>query len=121
MHDINTIERKNYEAFQRAVGNFQAQGRYVLCTYEGLHLVSIETFSTADELVDAHSTKVRDTPAGQGAHFKCLQPTAGFHATQRDQSEDRPQRLSTEELAALSRTGEAESLHDIYTSARAHR
>ena len=89
MHDLNTINRLNAEAFEAAIKNFQAQGRYVLAKYEGLTLVSIETLGNADALCDGH--------------FKCLTPTAGFHATKRDQPEDRPASRTVEELAALGR------------------
>jgi hypothetical protein len=101
MHDINTINRVNYEAFARAIQNFQAQGRFVLATYEGLTLTTIESFSSANEMVDAHHAAIQANPATTGTNFKCFQPTAGFHAATRDQSEDRRQQLSPAEDKTL--------------------
>jgi hypothetical protein len=89
MHDINTINRVNYEAFQRAIQNFQAQGRFVLATYEGLTLTTIESFSSANELVDAHAAALKANPATTGTNFKCFQPIPAWHLGARDQSEDR--------------------------------
>ena len=105
MHDLNTINRVNYEAFVRAIQNFQAQGRFVLAKYEGLHLVSIETFSSADELVDAHVEALKANPIATGTHFKCFPPVAQFTTAQRDQSEDRKSSATVEELAALGASG----------------
>lgn len=53
MHDLNTINKLNADAFKRSIDRFRAQGRYVLARYEGLHLVSIETFAelTAAQLI----------------------------------------------------------------------
>ena len=112
MHDLNTINRLNYENFVRAIQSFQAQGRFVLATYEGLTLTTIESFSSANELVDAHHAAIQANPATTDTSFKCFQPTAGFHVSQRNQSEDRRQQLSLEELAALGRTGEDKTLGD---------
>ncbi len=92
MHDLATINRLNAEAFERGVAAFRAQGRHVLLKYEGLHLVSIETFSTANEVVDAHLRAIE--AAGPGERYVCLAP---FHPDSpevaqvrgRDQSEDR--------------------------------
>lgn len=106
MHDLNTLNRLNYEAFGQAIKKFQGQGRHVLAKYEGLHLVSIETFSNADELVDAHAQALRAAGTNTGTHFKCFPPVAAFATAQRDQSEDRPCSAFVEELAALGATGD---------------
>ena len=45
MHDLNTINRLNYEAFAEGINKHRTAGRHVLAKYAGLHLVSIETFS----------------------------------------------------------------------------
>ena len=103
MHDLNTINRLNAEAFEAAIKNFQAQGRYVLAKYEGLTLVSIETFGSADALCDGHYAALEANPPATGTHVKTFPPTAGFHAAKRDQSEDRPAGHTVEELAALGR------------------
>jgi hypothetical protein len=101
MHDLNTINRLNAEAFERAISSFQAQGRFVLARYEGAHLVSIETFSSVNELVDAHNTAHAANPVSTGVHFKCFQPVFGVNG--RDQSEDRKQPYTLEQLAAFAR------------------
>lgn len=88
MHDLNTINRLNAEAFSKSIENFRSQGRWVLAQYEGLHLLSIETFSTAEDaaiaLVGAQEA------AGPSDHFKLLSPLPAWHGAKRDQSEDRP-------------------------------
>lgn len=106
VHDLNTINRLNTEAFETAIKNFQAQGRYVLATYEGLTLTAIETFPSADALSDGHYAALEKNPPATGTNFKTFPPTAGFHAAKRDQSEDRQQPLSLERLDQLARTGE---------------
>lgn len=88
MHDLNTINRLNAEAFSKAIDHFRAQGRWVLATYDGLHLLSIETFSTAESAAAA-LTRAHQT-AGPSNHFKVLGPVPAWTAAQRDQSEDRP-------------------------------
>ena len=102
MHDLNTINRLNSEAFSEAVDNFRAQGRYVLAKYDGVTLMSIETFSNAEEaaaaLVQAQET------GGVSERFKLLAPTGTWHGAQRDQSEDRAQPYTLEELSALGRS-----------------
>jgi hypothetical protein len=102
MHDLNTINRLNGEAFSKAVDNFRSQGRYVLACYDGLTLMSIETFSSPE---DAAEALVRaNESAGASERFRLLSPTGAWHGTQRDQSEDRAQPYTLEELAALGRS-----------------
>ncbi len=92
MHDLATIHKLNAQAYEKAIKSFRAQGRHVLLKYEGLHLVSIETFSSADDIVDAHQAALRGAQVGE--RFVCLAP---FHPDSpevaqvrgRDQSEDR--------------------------------
>jgi len=87
MHDLNTINRLNYEAFAGAIEHYRAQGRHVLAKYEGTTLVSIETFSTADEIVDAHSKQLE---ANTGQRLVCYAPLPTESVIgRRDQSEDR--------------------------------
>lgn len=112
MHGLNTLNRLNAEAFEAAIKNFQAQGRYVLAKYEGLTLVSIETFSNADALCDGHYAALEANPPATGTHFKTFPPTAGFHAAKRDQSEDRPGSCTVEELAALGRRSVIEGANE---------
>ncbi len=48
MHDLNQITRLNAEAFADAIQSYRRQARWVLAKYEGLHLASIETFTSQD-------------------------------------------------------------------------
>ncbi len=49
MHDLNVINRLNAEAFADSIQNYRRQGRWVLAKYEGLALVSIETFTVQED------------------------------------------------------------------------
>jgi hypothetical protein len=49
VHDLETINRLNAEAFAASIDNYRRQGRYVLAVYAGLTLVSIETFTAQEE------------------------------------------------------------------------
>lgn len=53
MHDLNTISKLNAEAFGEAVENFRRQGRFVIATYSGIALVSIETFTDEGDAMRA--------------------------------------------------------------------
>ena len=87
MHDLNTINRLNAEAFAKAIHNFRTQGRVVLARYEGSTLMSIETFET---LQDAQLTlDLAPAIAAQGERAVIYMPLPAFHAAQRDQSEDK--------------------------------
>ena len=97
MHDLNTIIRLNNGTFAKSIENFRAQGRFVLSHYEGVHLVSIESFSNADQASDAHFAAV--TGAGPGERYVVHAPTSAFHTAQRDQSEDR-QAPALDQIAA---------------------
>jgi hypothetical protein len=88
MHDLNTINRLNAEAFSKAITNYRSQGRYVLARYDGLTLMSIETFSTVGDA--AHALVQAQESAGASEHFDLLSPLPEWHAAKRDQSEDRP-------------------------------
>ena len=89
MHDLNTIRRLNAEALHDAVANAQRQGRYVVATYAGLSLFSIESFS--DEAAALQAVKA---PVLTGDRKALFAPT-GTSITDapepllRDQSEDR--------------------------------
>lgn len=93
MHALDTIQKLNAQAFEKGIATFRSQGRHVLCKYDGLHLMSIETFSSADQIVDAHQAALRNAQPSE--HFVCLAPFPRNSAEQalvsgRDQSEDRP-------------------------------
>ena len=72
MHDLNTIRRLNFEAFADSIGRYQRQGRWVLATYEGLHLTSIETFSSAEDAAQALVSAQESAPIGNT--FRLFKP-----------------------------------------------
>lgn len=84
MHDLNTINKLNAEAFSTAIENYRAQGRYVVAEYSGLRLMSIETFEDPLEAV----AKFEAHKASPDISRKIFPPTASRPA-QRDRSEDR--------------------------------
>lgn len=57
MHDLNTINRLNAEAFADSIQHHRRQGRWVLAKYEGLHLASIETFTVQSDAQTAFDTE----------------------------------------------------------------
>ena len=83
MHALHTIQTLNAETFAPAIENYRAQGRYVVATYTGLHIASIETFTDAKEAVALFEAPVESPDV----HRKIYTPTA--ERTPRDQSEDR--------------------------------
>lgn len=102
MHDLNTINRLNAEAFADSIAKHRAAGRFVLAKYEGLALVSIEAFSdrpSAQQAFDA--TAAVQHGGGRSVLFAPTQ--AGVAVPQRDQSEDRKQPYTLEQLATLGR------------------
>jgi hypothetical protein len=109
MHDLNTLNRLNAEAFEKSIRHYQSKGRWVLARYEGLTLVSIETFG---ELTQAQQA-LDQAPANalQGERATIFAPLP-FNAVGRDQSEDRPQSYTAEELAALGNSSTDKTLGD---------
>ena len=106
MHDLNTINRLNFEAFAESIQKYRREGRFVLARYDGLVLTSIETFSelTAAQLI-ADTVK----PLA-GERVVIFAPTAPQRTpalpTMRDQSEDRAQPFSIAQLDQLARFGQ---------------
>lgn len=86
MHDLQTISKLNAAAFADGIANYQAQGRYVVATYTGLHILSVETFSGPAAQTDA-TTALNAPKASPDVHRKLFEPTGAAPA--RDQSEDR--------------------------------
>ena len=120
MHDLNTINRLNLEAFAESIHKQRATGRHVLAKYEGAHLVSIETFSDGRLAQVAFDTA---TAAQHGGERNVLYaPTAPaltyaenvdrMIQRTRDQSEGRPQPYSPEQLNAFSCAGTDVTLGD---------
>lgn len=70
MHDLHTIHKLNAEAYAQGIENFRKQGRHVLAVYSGLHLMSVETFGTAEEATAA----LEAIPANCGDHGKLFAP-----------------------------------------------
>lgn len=103
MHDLNTISRLNAEAFAESIQNYRRQGRCVLVNYEGLHLVSIETFTAQFDAQEAFDDAVARQHGGARSVLFAPLPVSA-PAPMRDQSEDRPQRYSLEQLADLGRS-----------------
>ncbi len=103
MNDLNTINRLNAEAFAASIQNYRRQGRWVLAKYEGLHLTSIETFTGQASAQTAFDTEVANQHGGGRAVLFAPLAAAG-EVPVRDQSEDRAQFYSLEQLAALGRS-----------------
>jgi hypothetical protein len=97
MHDLDIIHKINAQGFADAIHNFRKQGRYVIAKYEGLHLVSLETFTTPGEAVAAMKVAVDKEHGGErNVLFTPVSSVPG-----RDQSEDRSQFYTLEQLAEL--------------------
>ena len=95
MHDLNTINRLNAEAHADAINAARRQGKYVVATFAGLHVVGVASFSDSRSAVSALTA-----PVEASERRVIYGPITG--AT-RDQSEDRRQPYSLEQLAALGR------------------
>lgn len=108
MHDLNTINRLNLEAFAEAINAYRAAGRHVLAKYEGAHLMAIETFT--EPMLALEAWEKANAAQHGGERNVLYAPTRASEPRQvgklRDQSEDRVQPYSLEALAALGRTGE---------------
>lgn len=112
MQDLNTINRLNAEAFAASIQNYRRQGRWVLAKYAGLHLESIETFTVQSDAQAAFDTEVSKRDASGRAvlftPFPVSKPTPV-----RDQSEDRKQPYTLEQLAALGRRSVGDPPADV--------
>lgn len=84
MHGLETIVKQNQTQFEKAIDTYRSQGRWVLAKYTGLHLVSIETFGSAEEAGPTYAAAHNVI----GEHAKLLPPTPEWYAAQRDQSVD---------------------------------
>lgn len=102
MHDLNTIRRLNLDTFGQAIKNFQRQGRFVMAVYAGLHIVSIESFSTSGDA--AYGVAERTDRLEASERIEVFPPaTAAEQAAaaapgeplKRDQSEDRTRGFAT--------------------------
>lgn len=69
MNDLNTINRLNAEAFADSIARYQAQGRYVVAEYTGLHLTAIETFSDEPSAFAKFDSYIGRTDSTRGKLF----------------------------------------------------
>ena len=53
MHDLNTINRLNFEAFGDKVAQARAAGKHVLVYYAGLAITHVQTYDTAEQVREA--------------------------------------------------------------------
>lgn len=118
MHDLNTITRLNAEAFAASIQNYRRQGRWVLAKYAGLHLESIETFLVQSDAQAAFDTEAAKRDAsGRAVLFTPLVSDLSLKPSDfpalRDQSEDRAQPYSPEQLAALGRRSVGDPPADV--------
>ena len=75
MHDLNTINKLNYDAWASGIGEQQRLGRYVTAEYHGATLVSIYNYGTGGEAL----TKYAELRArrGESIHAKLFFPPGG--------------------------------------------
>lgn len=105
MHDLNTINRVNAEAHAADINAARRQGKHVVGYFDGLHLMGFVAYNTA-----AEAAKIRDHLTVAGERRVVYEPIKPAYdrgtaraAALRDQSEDRRQPYSLEQLAALGR------------------
>lgn len=84
MHDLNTINRLNYEAHVASISAARAEGKFVVAKYEGLHLIITENFDEAP-VVKSGAT---DSTGGRVQVFEPFSDAERAAYAGRDQSED---------------------------------
>lgn len=111
MHDLNTINRLNEQAHGKAIERWRSEGKYVVASKQGLTLIGAAPFDTAEQAARVKAN-LEASPLNRNTGFtvEVLAPTAPHYSVTRDQSEDRRQPWTLEELAALGRTGEEKTL-----------
>lgn len=85
MHDLNTINRLNFEAFGDKVAQARAAGKHVLVYYAGLAITHVQTYDTAEQVREA--TGSEELAADVTRRY--FAPSVQTHNLTRDQSEDR--------------------------------
>jgi hypothetical protein len=98
MHDLNTIRRLNAEAHAESINTARAAGKHVVAEFAGLHLMTTYAF---DDVADALAALKAPAEAGDSRAY--FPPVPAHHAARRDQSEDRGQPFTLDQLAALGR------------------
>ena len=84
MHDLNTINRLNEQAFGDTSTHLRRQGLFVVAVSEGARVVSISSHANRF-IADAHAASVAEPNTGRSV--RVLEPITGTAAV-RDQSED---------------------------------
>lgn len=64
MHDLNTINRLNYQAHAASIETHRRDGRHVLARYEGVHLVGYDTYTDLDEAQRIQAERQAERQAG---------------------------------------------------------
>lgn len=86
MHSLETIHKLNAEALAKSAQHFADQGRFVVVTYFGLHVASVETFSDQADAFTALNAPLSSPDVNR----KLIPPTPAAQVVgPRDQSEDR--------------------------------
>ena len=93
MHDLNTINKLNAQQFAEWAEGLRGEGKHVLVTYEGLHVVGLESFTDRDEAFAKLNEAQGAATAGQ--HFKMMLPAKDGQAAV-DIEAARPQLLDGE-------------------------
>ncbi len=65
MQALETIERNNTEAVQRAIPAEQAKGRYVVAQYSGLNFINYQAFATESEANTFGAAFVNEAPGNR--------------------------------------------------------
>lgn len=138
MRDINDIIQQNNDTWGPVIANLTRQGRYVVAQYDGLHLVSIESFSdlrsAQDEAERVSATvgsrsELHFPVAPDGAVGVSIKSAPGGlqgdpdsfayrHAARREEQRQANQSLTALQAAALARPRDL-SLETEHTAARA--
>ena len=87
MHDLNTIKQLNVDAFAPWIKRTQEEGKFVVATYTGLHILSVESFAAEKQAIEALHAEV----SSPDQHRELFSPTlsARGETPTRDQSDDR--------------------------------
>ena len=96
MHDLNTINRLNAETFAGKINAERRLGRYVVGYYDGAHMLDYAVFNTAERAASEANAEGLPYSERRVVYGPITGPA-------RDQSEDRRQPYTLEQLAALGR------------------
>jgi len=85
MHDLNVINRLNFETFGDKVAQARAAGKHVLVYYAGLAITHVQTYDTAEQVREVTGSEELAVDVTR----RYFAPTVPSHGLVRDQSEDR--------------------------------